>query len=620
MKRVLWPLVLMLLLCGCVAPGQQETTAPPPVTAGIQEENGEADGIYVPFTDLETRTDGQVRYFLPEADCYGIRMMGSDVLTFSGTEKTTLTRYAGERLCAVATVTLDCRIEPEDTAFQISGHGITYYHPENREVVFLDNELKVVSRLDMPENMVGKPVLSGNRMQLYYCSADAIRVYDTATALDRLLKTIDYPRQSVETVLLKDTVLRCELEDDRGEKTAIFVSTQTGELLGQVPAGLELATYENACFAKNREGIQELLVFGEAGEEPRMLTPRDPFARSWYVEEFRGVVTAATEAEVTALDYYDLESGLRTASVELPGNLVPRFVEARVNSGSVVIMADDSAAEAPAILIWQTDAASAPDETVYVSPRYTEENPDVSGLEACARMAEEISEQHGVEIRIAWEAAAQQPWDYVLELEYQPTVIRKQLERLEALLSAFPEGFFEKLSKKPAICLVREIRGDAQSGSVDKAWGIQFWEQNRPYVALAAGDGLEGAFFHEMFHILDGKILSDTRVFFRWDNLNPQGFRYFNDYASYRSAAAEEYLQEENRAFIDAYSMCYPKEDRARIMEYACREGNEAYFRSPIMQAKLKMVCEGIRKAFKLEQFEDALLWEQYLTEPLQLK
>jgi hypothetical protein len=59
--------------------------------------------------------------------------------------------------------------------------------------------------------------------------------------------------------------------------------------------------------------------------------------------------------------------------------------------------------------------------------------------------------------------------------------------------------------------------------------------------------------------------------------------------------------------------MSFPKEDRARIMEYAVMEGQEEVFSSDTMQKKLKTLCRGIRSAFGLSNVSEALLWEQYL-------
>lgn len=616
MKRIFGVILLVLLLCGCTAPAQNETTTPPETTLTPTMPT-EPAGIYVPFSDLEVQTGGTVRYFLPQGDCYGICMMADDVLAFSGTESTTLTRYAGEQLFPVASATLDCRVEPDDCTFQISANGITYYNPETREVVFLDNDLKEVRRLGMSADMVGKPVLSSNRMQVYYCTTESIRVYDTATGLDKLLKTIAYGEQSVEDILLNDSVLRCSLVDVRGQVYTIFVSTQTGEMLSQILSGAQVSTNGDLFYAKMPEGVQELLVFGQAGGDPSVLTPADPFARSWFLEENHSLVTASVTEEFTRLDHYDLESGLRTASVELPDGIAPEYVEIQPDTGDILVMAHDEMGSAPVILSWDKDADAVQDETVYSGPRYTPEDPDLVGLDACTILARNMTDKYGVEVRIAWDAVAKQPWDYTFELEYQPSIIREQLETLDQVLSHFPKGFFDKLYRKPTVCVVRAIRGSAESGSVAKAQGIQFWDGYDPYVVLAAGDTLEGAFFHEMFHVLDSKVLSDTRAYYRWHNLNPDGFEYFGDYTTYLEADAEKYLQDADRVFIDAYSMCFSKEDRARIMEYACQAGNEGYFQSETMQRKLKTLCEGIRQAFDLRDYPEAFLWEQYLTEPL---
>ena len=242
------------------------------------------------------------------------------------------------------------------------------------------------------------------------------------------------------------------------------------------------------------------------------------------------------------------------------------------------------------------------------------------GLRACIVYAQELGETYGLDIFVGNTAVERQPPDYRLEVEYRPTVIHKQLETLEAVLSKFPEGFFDRQQRKVTVCIVRSIQSNGESGGLAEVKGLQFWAKYDPYIALTAGDSLEAAFYHELFHVMDGKILSNTRSYYRWQNLNPDGFWYFGNYTSYRDADVSRYLQEEDRAFIDAYSMCYPKEDRAVIMEYACREGNEQYFQSEIMQNKLRTLCEGIRKAFGLEKYQGELIWEQYLKEPLVTK
>ena len=66
--------------------------------------------------------------------------------------------------------------------------------------------------------------------------------------------------------------------------------------------------------------------------------------------------------------------------------------------------------------------------------------------------------------------------------------------------------------------------------------------------------------------------------------------------------------------------MSYPKEDRARLFEYAMTAGHDELFVSPNLQQKLKQLCTGIREGFDLEGSSEVFLWEQYLPEPLTTK
>ena len=45
--------------------------------------------------------------------------------------------------------------------------------------------------------------------------------------------------------------------------------------------------------------------------------------------------------------------------------------------------------------------------------------------------------------------------------------------------------------------------------------------------------------------------------------------------------------------------------------------GNEHYFQSKTMQAKLMQICLGIREAFGLKKSPEVFLWEQYLKDSL---
>lgn len=618
MKRIIGLMLAALLLCGCTARPQDETTTFPAQTDATLAMPTEPAGLYEKDSDLELRTDGAVRsYYLKIPDCYGMRAMGGDLLLFSGEERTTLTRLTGENLFTVASTELNCLLSPEDTAFQISPNGITYFDYASREVVFLDNDLKEVSRLGMPEDMTGKPILSSNRMRIFYCTADAVRIYDLETELDRLLRSVSYPQQSVEDTLLNDSVLRCRMLDAQGMEYTMFLSAETGEMLGQTSRDIRISAGRDTFYAIVPEGSMELILFGDDRERTSVLSPREPEAAVWFFEEKHTLLTACGGELCGTVDYYDLESGLRTASAELPGSLDIWYAEADTGSGLIYLMGWDADAGEQILCGWQPEKSPVEDDTSYVGPRYTLEEPDTAGLEECRNYADALSQTHGIQILIGQEAVQEQPWDYVLAAEYQVPVILRELQKLESCLQNFPEGFFAQLYGKPRICLVRSITGNAQSGSLEAASGLQFWQGEEEYVALTAGDTLEYAFYHELFHVIDGKVLSDSAAYYSWNQLNPKGFSYFQDYTGYMGADLSDYLRDDTRAFIDAYSASFPKEDRARIMEYACTADNAHYFRSETMQNKLRTLCRGIREAFHLEYSEEVFLWEQYLNEPL---
>ena len=96
--------------------------------------------------------------------------------------------------------------------------------------------------------------------------------------------------------------------------------------------------------------------------------------------------------------------------------------------------------------------------------------------------------------------------------------------------------------------------------------------------------------------------------------LNPSDFVY----GSHHTQPDNSLLTGPGRAFIDARSMTSPREDRARIMEYALLPEEGDCFRSEIMQRKLRILCLGLREAFSLTGYLGILPWEQHLDVPLQ--
>lgn len=230
-------------------------------------------------------------------------------------------------------------------------------------------------------------------------------------------------------------------------------------------------------------------------------------------------------------------------------------------------------------------------------------------------LAASMSTTHGVEILIGEAALAVQPWDYSFQAETDPELLLFQLHLLEEMLQHYPKGMLKVLSKDCGglrICLVKDILGKEGTGSLHSARGLQFQdEEGRSYIVLAQDP--EYTLYHELTHVIEDFVLPRSSAWDDWESLNPPDFSYDMDFQKNMTRDGSAYLRDETRAFIDTYSMSFPREDRARIMEYAMTPENGFLFESPIMQRKLKKLTQGIREAFGLTDPSRPLWWEQYL-------
>lgn len=258
----------------------------------------------------------------------------------------------------------------------------------------------------------------------------------------------------------------------------------------------------------------------------------------------------------------------------------------------------------------ETALETVPETTLETLPETTA--PELPDL---LTQAEAMSARYGIDILIGEDAAATEPWDYYFVPETDPFLLKGKLSYLESCLSVYPEGMLKVLSQDYGglhVCVVREIRGRKSTGSLDSANGLQFFsDENENYIVLA--EDMEYTLFHELCHVIEDFLLPRTPAWDDWESLNPADFSYDLDFTENADRDGEAYLEDDTRAFVDTYSMSFPREDRARVMEYAMTPGNEDLFRPPIMQSKLQMLCSGIREVFSIPD-STSLLWEQYLT------
>lgn len=606
MKRWLGLLALLVVLSGCTAKG--DTTIDPNATGanGIPLPN-QGQGLYDPEHTIETQTGGAIKaYLLGARDSQAFAAMGNDFLLFG---KDRLTLLTGENLTEVTTITAPNLPMPGSGMVQVSTEGVAYYNSKSCAVVFVGRNLREYGRLQLSETPTGGAYLTPDWKMLYYCTGEGIRVLDLETGICRTVKAQQTTSQSITGGFLDGTVLRCRMTLTDGTERTIAVSAQTGETLAEGVYLDDLVCAGQQYFMPKQAGTMTEWIFGQGTGQSQNFWPANT-ENVVPLPESNGAVTVVSMEGGSRLDYYDLTTGKRTASVELPDMTNGKVL----TSGKGMVWFSCGGI----LYRWELALSKIKDEAGYIAPRYTLRDPDEEGLAAFEIRAQALERTYGVEILYWNEVSELAPWDYSFEIEYLTQSYEIGFAGLEAAMAKFPEDFFRKAADRTGsgilrIVLVRGIYGPQEQGTLRPAAGIQYLLDGESYIALSVGTELEQNFYHELGHVIDTKVLSSCSVFYEWNNLNPSGFRYDNDYIANQDRQDGQYLEGENRYFIDMYSMSFPVEDRSRIFEYACMPGNESYFTSQYMQAKLQRVCRGIREAFDLP--EGTYIWEQYLVD-----
>lgn len=627
MKRFwLWLLVLLILLSGCSGEPTATTepsnvvTEPSTIPTEPQPTYRPDFGLYEPGNAVEQQTGGAVKAFpLTKSDYYAVEIINDGLLLFSGETTTTLTLLREET--DPVTVSLNCFLYPDDSMVRVTDKGLYYFDDVSSEIIHLDSKLREIAKVRMPEDAESAPALSADGKFAYYFSNEALRCLELSSGISRLLRVSTFQSQETWGIHFDDTVLECYIFDGQNSYCQ-YISTATGEMLGEYTSFSKLDTLSDRYMAHHfdRESTQNL--FGNRGEKPQCIQlAATQVGLLPLLERNAGIAYEAQEGGTT-LSFYSLEYGTCSSQVRLPDVNYPDYVVADAVSGLIWVLAKDLSCKNQSLYCWNTELSLTGDDTNYTTPYYTALEPDREGLAQIAQQAKELGNKYGVRIWTWEDAQKLTPSDYSYETEYLVPVYEKYLPLLEEVLSAYPEGFFKRLGKSSdnglvTISLVRGLYGDNELGSLTSADGVHFWNNGSGYVAVVMGELMEQTLYHELFHAIDSYVLGETVLYDNWTKLNPEGFEYDYSYVNNQFREDYQYLEDETRAFIDMYSMSFPKEDRARVMEYAMMADNEAYFQSDVMQAKLNTICKGIRKAFGLKKYTEPLVWEQYLKEPL---
>ncbi len=615
MKKWLFLLLAALLLTGCSeqAPAPTEQTTLP---TGTQAPTWpESSGLYAPGSELEIVTDRAVKFCPLEPGTYGrLQRLGEDLVLIREGSRTELMLLTGSDLKISVTRDISAMLTPEAGSLQVGENGAAYYDEADKTVVFLNAALQETSRLRLPENVMGGVYLTPDLSDVFYCTETGIQTMDLDTGISRCLREHTGRYHAATGILMDGKALRCRSQLEDGSYVTQILSCQTGQTLWTGEYLNDLKFAGEHYLLQMRSGAISELVFGNYKESPRNLWPDNQDGATVMLTE-AGIITVQEDQQGSTLTLYNMDSGKKTAAVVLPG--IGKIRDVCVgNDGFMWILGEQTGLSKPVICGWNTALTQVAEETVYSQPHYTVAQQDTRGLENCKTAAAALGQQYGVDILVAGDAASLVLGGYGFDCEYLTQAYDRYLPVLQQALSMIPQELYRAATEKTQsrmlhIGLVRYISGAEKYGTLPRVGGVQFWKDGEMYVLLAVDDTLAQNFCNQMYHVLENRLLSASDAIYDWDKLNPAGFQYDNDYIANQNRDGSLYLQEGQQAFIDTFSMSFIKEDRARVFEYACLPGNEQLFRSEILQAKLRMLCEGLREAYDLP--EGTYIWEQYL-------
>lgn len=590
MKKLIVILICFILLCGCAAKQEQKQTQPvtEQATSPVQEE---AVSLYDADSAAEKASSGAVRaYPLGDGIYTDLFAMGDKLLVVSSSgDITVLQGMEGKIIATEAT-----ELTHLETGLPLwtSADGAGYYVRQSGEVVALDANLLELSRTPVPKDMVGDPLILLQRNEVFYCTSNEIRAMDIQTGISRLVRSHSCASQQLTGSYFGDAVLGCKITDEQGSEKVIYLYTDTGTVVEEDASLGKLYTNDSAYFAVRTDAQQTQILFGQAdGETMCLETDAKGLTEALAMG---GAVRCTSDESGLTLSFYDFTSGTNSAKVVLPGLTTPMATVAQTDAFWFVI--DQT------LYRWDPAMSATGDETNYVSPLYTQDNPDTKGLEQCQEKVEALK-AYGIDLRI-WTDATEDTGDYACKPEYRVGTTEKALTQLEEILMQLPEGFLTTTGSI-RLSLVRSVG--------ENNVPVQYWQGNTCCIIVPAEQAANG-FLWGLGYGIDARVLGNSRELDGWNSLNPRSFEYTYDYE--KNAAREnsdDYLDD----FVDLTAMSFPTEDRARVFMAAMLPDNAELFQKETLQDKLLCLCEGIREAYNLEEDTTVFLWEQYLSEPI---
>ncbi len=578
MKRIVLILVAIMLLSGCA----QQKGSVEPSTKSVPSAIHIA---YMPNSAAEQETDGAIRMYAVSESVEQLELMNNGlVLIDSLGQIAVVSEQSGTVISSKST---------EQLILSVQDDRVVTYVPETGNIIVLDGSLNQDALYTLKDGITGTPV-SGQE-EVFYCVDDHIRALNLESGLSRNVMQFVPGEQYLTGSFFNGEMIGW---NDGGK--VIYLSSKDGQVLFQDSQLAELRTGNNNYYGLYLDGLVQQYIWGTVGSDPMQIMNLQDQAIYPQMNS-NSLISAKAEEIGYTISRYNMYSGKCTG--QLTAKITGQILDVVDGDRYTWILTNEG------LYGWDHEFYEYQDLGSCLAPLITAQNPDVTALEECADRAKKISEKFGIDIHV-WEAALLNDETYVITGEYQAQVINQMLDAIEKQLTDIPEQLLKSTDEYCGvqICLVRSIEGHQF---------IQYRSESGLCIAITPDANMEEAFLTGLGWGIDSRIIGNSRDLDYWDDLNPAGFDYDYSYFVNEHRTDLEYLEGEYRAFVDKRSMSFPSEDRARIFYYAMTEGNEELFKSPVLQAKLKTLCEGIREAYGWQKEAQTFTWEQYLEESL---
>lgn len=648
MKRLLALLFLLCLLAGCGSapetpaetpevptqfeletPEEPETPAVPAPTLMDGREPADGDGVlwYLPNEAVEDRCYQDLYLFEDNLLAAGLRYNGSPYDGNPGQSGSALclrlavlSPETGQALCET---TLDGVDSPQ---VQVCSDRVAVCDCGSGTIFLLDTQLQKIADYHVADEW-----------ETFYASADGETVYlfsgdDSIVAIDLA--------SGQRTPVLENV---CGLYAAGRCGTSVTINYVDGETMLSVCGILDLETGEirNLPVRGEYYGVESVGDVWIAGviyrdEDYLVGNGQDPCVfslaegtLSLLPDSARLLVTKVTDDGVRELALYEADGHFLSSFRQDDGwNAYYSDPVWSERWGGYLFTSTDSNSNVR-LMFWDLSAeVTGTDLELTPLSALTEDTGGTAVAQELYDRADALSEQYGVHIKIADQCATEyNTYTTVQDLDYWH--ITSGLDALETALSSYPGGFMEQLLYDTYYEIEINLTGELTPiGMPEDANGFTsfaaFVEQQsgKHVVVMDLGQMgfIEENFYHEMSHIIDGKLSFDS--IYRQDALyseegwmerNPPGFTYCYDYYNLPD---DIYNDGYDSYFIDTYSRTFPTEDRARVIEYAMCGWDWMFSEDGAapLREKLRYYSACIRDAFDTTGWPEVTRWE----EPLQ--